>query len=109
MLTSHKEIEIRSNTRPESRLEFILVAIAVFLSPLNYFRPGFVYFTLGDFFTLLAFMNMFFNGRLPLRPMGPASGLWFTSVLVFFLGFAAASIINGDAMAGALGLLHCCR
>ncbi len=108
MLGSHNQLTIGLATKPESRLEFLLVATAVFLSPLNYFRPSFVYFTLGDFFTFLAFLVVLLSGRLPLRPMGAASALWFASVLAFLAGFAAASIINGNAMDGALGLLQYC-
>ncbi|WP_299890157.1 O-antigen ligase [uncultured Ruegeria sp.] len=108
MFKSVNEHVIRTHTKPETRIEFVLVAIAVFFSPLNYFRPGFVFFTLGDFFILLAFFVVLFKGRLPLRPLGSASTLWFASVLTFLAGFAAASIINGDAMAGALGLMQYC-
>ena len=108
MFKSVNEHVIRTHTKPETRVEFVLVAIAVFFSPLNYFRPGIVFFTLGDFFILLAFFVVLFKGRLPLRPLGSASTLWFASVLTFLAGFAAASIINGDAMAGALGLMQYC-
>lgn len=91
-----------------ARLEFVVVAIAVFLSPMNYFRPGFIYFTLGDFFMILAFGVMLVRNRVPLRPLGAATGLWFASTLIFLLGFTISSVVNGNAVDGSVGVLQYC-
>lgn len=59
------------------RADFILVAITVFLSPMNYLRADFAYITLGDCFALLTLGVMLVQGRLPLTPLvaRPPAGL----------------------------------
>ncbi|UWQ81890.1 hypothetical protein K3725_22485 (plasmid) [Leisingera sp. S132] len=89
-------------------LEFALVAAAVMLAPVNYWRLGAAYFTLSDVFALCSFAVMLARGRLPLRPLGGISGFWFASVLLLLLGFLAGSVVNGDALDGAQGILQYC-
>ncbi|MDC0660382.1 O-antigen ligase family protein [Leisingera sp. SS27] len=87
-------------------LEFALVAAAVMLAPVNYWRLGVAYFTLSDVFALCSFAVMLARGRLPLRPLGAAGGIWFGSVFLLLLGFLTGSVLNGDALDGAQGILQ---
>lgn len=82
------------------RLDLILAAIAVFLSPINYLRAGFAYITLSDVFVLLTLAVMYAQGRVPLLPFGRASAAWYGSVFLLVLGLMLASVVNGDLVAG---------
>ncbi|MEX0317252.1 MAG: O-antigen ligase family protein [Ruegeria sp.] len=93
---------------PASSIELTLAMITVFLAPLNYLRASFVYFTLGDVFAFSTFILMLTKGRLPLRPFGAISGLWFASVLMFLTGFMMGSILNGDPIAGTTAIGQYC-
>ncbi|NVK12676.1 MAG: O-antigen ligase family protein [Rhodobacteraceae bacterium] len=87
-----------------ARAEFTLVAVMVFLSPVNYLRLSQAYITLSDAFAVACVLLMLAAGRVQLRPLGEASGLWFGSVLLLLAGFAGGSILQGDAVSGALGI-----
>ncbi len=61
----------------------MLVALAVALSPTSYFRLQGIYLTASDAATILAFLLLLANHRLPLHFLGPATGYWFVSFLLF--------------------------
>lgn len=82
------------------RADFVLIAIAVFLSPMNYFRAGFVYVTLGDVFSILALFTMLFGGGVPVRPFGAATWGWYSCLLLLTAGLVIGSAMNGDLLAG---------
>lgn len=82
------------------RLEFVLVAITVFLSPLNYLRASFGYVTLGDVFAMLSFGVMFGRQGLPLYPFGHATAGWLVGVLMLTGGLTLGSALNGDLLNG---------
>lgn len=82
------------------RADVILMAVAVFLSPINYLRADFAYITLSDLFLLLALVVMYAQGRLPLKPFGRASIAWYCSVFLLAFGLLAGSAINGDMTSG---------
>lgn len=81
-------------------LETFFVAATVFLAPINYLRLDSVYVTLSDASALTALVLMLAGGRLPLRPFGEISGLWYTSFTLFAGGILLGSLVNGDAFAG---------
>ncbi|WP_282027185.1 O-antigen ligase family protein [Ruegeria faecimaris] len=75
-------------------LYFLMAAVA--LAPMNYLRVDFVYFTLSDFFFVLAGFVMLAAGQLPVKIFGPASGFWYSSFLFFTGGLTIGSLIKGD-------------
>lgn len=82
------------------RADFILVAITVFLSPMNYLRADFAYITLGDCFALLTLGVMLVQGRLPLYPFGRATAGWLIGVLMLTGGLTLGSAMNGNLFDG---------
>lgn len=82
------------------RADLVLVAIAVFLSPMNYFRTSLVYLTLGDVFSILALFTMLLGGGIPVRPFGGATWAWYSLVLMLTGGLVIGSAMNGDLLAG---------
>ncbi len=82
------------------RLDLILVAITVFLSPLNYLRASFGYVTLGDAFAMLTLLVMLVQQRLPLYPFGNATAGWLIGVLMLTGGLTLGSAMNGNLVNG---------
>lgn len=82
------------------RLDLILVAITVFLSPLNYLRASFGYVTLGDAFALLSLVVMLVQRRVPLYPFGSATAGWLIGVLMLTGGLVLGSAMNGNLLNG---------
>lgn len=82
------------------RLDLILVAITVFLSPLNYLRASFGYVTLGDAFAMLTLLVMLVQKRLPLYPFGHATAGWLIGVLMMTGGLTLGSAMNGNLVNG---------
>ena len=83
------------------RADLILMAAAVFLSPMNYLRASFVYVTLSDLVVILALVVMIAQGRVPLMPFGRASVAWYCSVFLLAFGLMA----NLAVALNAVGLL----
>ncbi len=82
------------------RLDLILVAITVFLSPLNYLRANFGYVTLCDAFAMMTLLVMLVQKRLPLHPFGSATAGWLIGVLMLTGGLTLGSAINGNLVNG---------
>lgn len=82
------------------RADLVLIAIAVFLSPMNYLRASFAYVTLGDAFSVLALLAMLLGGRLPLRPFGAATRAWYACLLLLTGGLVIGSAMNGNLLNG---------
>lgn len=82
------------------RADLILMAVAVFLSPMNYLRASFVYVTLSDLFLILALVVMIAQGRVPLMPFGRASVAWYCSVFLLAFGLLAGSAVHSDLVSG---------
>lgn len=74
---------------------FHLALLAVFLSPMNYFRLDMVYFTASDVAVVLALAVMLWQGALPRRPFGAASGLWVAGFLMLGAGLMLGSVAHG--------------
>lgn len=92
-----------SGRRPISEaVEFYAAAVAVFLAPINYLRLNLAYVTLSDAVMVFVLVMMALNGRLPLRPFGKATSLWYGSLGLLGGGLMVSSIVNGDAGAGAI-------
>lgn len=87
-------------SEPFWRADLVLIAIAVFLSPINYLRLSFVYVTLGDVFAILALMTMLVGNRLPIRPFGEATNIWYGCLLLLVGGLVIGSALNGDLADG---------
>ncbi|MEQ3748134.1 MAG: O-antigen ligase family protein [Celeribacter sp.] len=83
-----------------ARVELLLVALTVFLAPINYLRAEFAYVTLSDLFAVLSLAVMVFRGTLPLYPFGRASLMWYGSVFLLILGLLLGSTVNGDLANG---------
>ena len=77
-------------------LDAKLAALAVFLSPMNYFRLDQVYLTLADLAACATLFVMLLRGRLPRAPFGIVTSLWLAGVLALAAGLTFGSIINGD-------------
>ena len=86
------------------RLEFMLVALAVLLSPVNYLRIEAFYFTAADAVMLVAAVVMIGNRRFSLTPLGPATSLWLGSTLLIMVGLMLGSMVNGDPVRGVIGI-----
>ncbi len=86
------------------RFERACLLLTVFFSPMNFLRLDWVFFTLSDLLALLTLLIMLVNGRLPLRPMGPATFMWLGSVLLLTSGLMLSSIFNDGAVDGAIGV-----
>ncbi|MXU65211.1 O-antigen ligase family protein [Oceanomicrobium pacificus] len=82
------------------RFELALVGLVVFLSPMNYLRVDSFYLTFGDVAGFMAFFLILATGRLPLRPLGPATPVWLASFLLMISGLLIGSFVNGDPVAG---------
>lgn len=82
------------------RADLVLIAIAVFLSPMNYFRASFVYVTLGDVFSILALFTLLFGRGVPIRPFGAVTWAWYGCLLLLTAGLVIGSAMNGDLLAG---------
>lgn len=82
------------------RTDLVLISIAVFLSPMNYFRASFVYLTLGDVFSILALFTLLFGKGVPVRPFGAATWAWYSCLLLLTAGLVVGSAMNGDLLAG---------
>ncbi|KGJ09523.1 O-antigen ligase family protein [Paracoccus sphaerophysae] len=82
------------------RAELMLVAAAVFVSPMNYLRASFAYVTLGDLFTVLALGAMMLGHGLPLRPFGALTRAWYGCVLMLTGGLVLGSALRGDLVSG---------
>lgn len=82
------------------RADLMLIAIAVFLSPMNYFRASFVYITLSDVFSMLALLTMLLGNGIPMRPFGAATRAWYGCVLLLTGGLVIGSAMNGSLVAG---------
>jgi O-antigen ligase len=82
--------------------EFCTAVLAVFFAPINYLRLNVAYITLSDAFIVLCVVLTALNGRLPLRPLGKATNLWFGSLLLFTGGLMVSSVMVGDPATGAI-------
>ncbi|WBU52619.1 O-antigen ligase [Paracoccus sp. SCSIO 75233] len=82
------------------RADLFLAVVTVFLSPINYLRPDFVYVTLSDVFAVATLLVMFVQGRLPLHPFGRAATCWYLSVFLLAFGLLIGSAFNGDIVSG---------
>ncbi|HRO16170.1 MAG TPA: hypothetical protein PLL33_14255, partial [Paracoccus sp. (in: a-proteobacteria)] len=82
------------------RADLVLIAIAVFLSPMNFFRASFAYITLSDVFSMLALLAMLLGTGLPMRPFGPATRAWYGCTLLLTGGLVIGSAMNGNLVSG---------
>ncbi|NHF73100.1 O-antigen ligase family protein [Paracoccus xiamenensis] len=82
------------------RADVVLMAAAVFLSPINYLRADFAYITLSDVFLMMSLVVMYAQGRVPLAPFGQVSMAWYCSVFLLAFGLLVSSAIRGDLVAG---------
>lgn len=78
-------------------LGFVLAAIAVFLSPMNYLRAPGIYFTASDIATLFGLGVMMYQGQITRRPFGGATFLWQLGFLLLGGGLVIGSIAQGSA------------
>lgn len=103
-ISSHNGSPVRSTTSQE--IERLLVIAAVFLSPMTYLRTDIVFFTLSDLVASAAFVVMIANRRVPLRPFADMTSFWLFSVLLLCSGLIAGSLLNGDPLTGAVGVIQ---
>ncbi len=103
-ISSHSGSPVRSTTSQE--IERLLVIAAVFLSPMTYLRTDIVFFTLSDLVASAAFVVMIANRRVPLRPFADMTSFWLFSVLLLCSGLIAGSLLNGDPLTGAVGVIQ---
>lgn len=82
------------------RADLILIAVGVFLAPMNYLRAGFAYITLGDVFAALALLTMLMGNGLPRRPFGNATLMWYGCLLLLVGGLLIGSALNGNLLDG---------
>ena len=82
------------------RADLILVAIAIFLAPINYLRVSFAYITLSDLFSVLALFAMLLSDGLPKRPFGSATPAWYGCLLLLTGGLFIGSAMNGNLLNG---------
>ena len=73
---------------------FHLAMLAVFLSPMNHFRLDAVYITASDVAVVVALVVMLWQGALPRRPFGGATGLWIAGFLMLGTGLMLGSIAH---------------
>lgn len=86
---------ITAPSRTWLRAEFLLVWMAVFLSPMNYLRLDAYYFTASDACVLMALAIMARSGTISRRPFGPATGLWLAGFMLLAAGLTLGSIAGG--------------
>ncbi len=103
-ISSHSGSPVRSTTSQE--IERLLVIAAVFLSPMTYLRTDIVFFTLSDLVASAAFVVMIANRRVPLRPFADMTSFWLFAVLLLCSGLIAGSLLNGDPLTGAVGVIQ---
>ncbi len=103
-ISSHSGSPVRSTTSQE--IERLLVIAAVFLSPMTYLRTDIVFFTLSDLVASAAFVVMIANRRVPLRPFADMTSFWLFSVLLLCSGLIAGSLLNGNPLTGAVGVIQ---
>lgn len=103
-ISSHSGSPVRSTTSQE--IERLLVIAAVFLSPMTYLRTDIVFFTLSDLVASAAFVVMIANRRVPLRPFADMTSFWLFSVLLLCSGLIAGSLLSGDPLTGAVGVIQ---
>lgn len=82
------------------RPDMILVVLAVLFAPVNYLRVDVAYFTLSDAFSAMALICMFLGNRLPLRPFGQATQVWYGCLLMMIGGLLLGSAMNGSLVSG---------
>ena len=81
-------------TAPARSPGFHLAVLAVFLSPMNYLRTDIIYFTASDVAVVMALAVMLWQGALPRRPFGGATGLWLAGFLMLGTGLMLGSIAH---------------
>jgi hypothetical protein len=79
-------------------LDAKLAALAVFLSPMNYFRLDQVYLTLADLAACATLFAMLLHGHLPRAPFGIVTPLWLAGILALVAGLTVGSLFNGDML-----------
>lgn len=88
------------NSRSElGRLEWILVAATVLLSPVNYLRLEAMFVTAADVVAVAALLTMAARRAVPINFFGPATGIWLLSFIAFVGGLSLSSVVRGDPAA----------
>lgn len=78
-----------------ARIEFAMVATAVFLAPYSSFHHPALFFTLSDFVFSAALALRLLTGW-PLRPLGAGTELWYLGLILLNYGLLVSSLIAGN-------------
>jgi O-antigen ligase len=92
----------RKGTVRFESIERGLLYLAIFLAPYSLLRIPGLFFTVSDLLFCLCLICLAIVGRIPASPLRGATPLWLTGFGMLLVGLMLSSIINGDAVRGAI-------
>jgi O-antigen ligase len=94
----------RKGTISFTSIEQAILCLAVFLAPYSHLRIGELFFTASDLLFGVSLICLLLSRRMPASPLGGATPVWLVAFALLFGGLMMSSLVNGDAMRGAIVL-----
>ncbi|TCU15176.1 O-antigen ligase family protein [Rhizobium sullae] len=97
----------RNGSQVADWAENLSALAAVFLSPMNFLRLPFFYFTLSDAFACICLFILVLRGRLRFDPIGAVpTVVWLLGLCMLLTGLLVSSMINGDPLRGTVYIVQ---